>query len=305
MLIQVLWLVLAIVILYFGAELTLEASEKVGKFLGLSPLVIGLLLIGFGTSLPEFFVSQLASFRGEQGMALGNIVGSNIANLFLILGVSGLLTVLQFKSTEIKTQLIFHGVLTSLLVMILLVGELNWWNASMLGCFFGYYLYFTFGQMKNEDTDEVEDKESLSFLLLLKLIGGFVLLYAGGELLVSSGSKLAITIGISSYVISVIFIAFGTSLPELITAFLACRRKKDTDLIVGNVIGSNIFNVAFVLASLVGYQIKIKSDFKYEISVLIFAAIFLFLLSYLKKSFSKVLGVLFLAIYAGMISIWL
>ncbi|WP_081653375.1 sodium:calcium antiporter [Bacteriovorax sp. DB6_IX] len=157
MVLQVVLLALAIIMLYYGAEFALESAEKIGLALGLSPLVIGLLIVGFGTSLPEFFVSQLACLRGESPIALGNIVGSNIANLFLILGVSGVMVKLHVSRPEIKIQFILHLVLTGLLVFVLFQDRIYPWAAALFGSFFVFYLYDTFKQMlKQRHTGHME-----------------------------------------------------------------------------------------------------------------------------------------------------
>ena len=161
----------------------------------------------------------------------------------------------------------------------------------------------TYRKMKKDKVSEAVDpnREPLSLLVVGKLILGFVLLYAGGELLVKSGSELGRLLGVKEYVISAIFAAFGTSLPELITALIACWKKKDADLITGNIVGSNIFNVAFVLASLGGYQISFDRTFSFEIAVLLGASLFLLILSAMRKNFFRISGGFFLIVYAGVI----
>ena len=308
MLLQALLLLLAIVILYFGAEFALDSAEKVGRYFGLSPLVIGLLIVGFGTSLPEFFVSHLACYRGHSDIALGNIVGSNIANLFLILGGSGTVTTLFVQRREISLQFFIHIILTVILIGILYYGKLNLITVGVLVLFFGSYLWHTFHEMKKQrahlhDDDDLD--EELDLLTLGKLLLGFSLLYGGGELLVSSGSKLGEFLGISSYIISAIFIAFGTSFPELVTALIACLKKKNTDLITGNIIGSNIFNVAFVMGGLGFYDIKINQNFHVEMMLLGAAAIFLMLLPLIKRNFGRPAGILFLGSYGFVVFHWI
>ena len=308
MFIQIGLLILSIAGLYFGAEFALDAAEKIGRSFKLSPLVIGLLLIGFGTSLPEFFVSQLACFRGDTGLALGNIVGSNIANLFLILGVSGLFATLTICGS-MKKQLVFHLILTLVLIALLETVGIGLIMSAVFGTFFVIYLYLTFKEMKNVEKDEEEDQDFVDYrltpLVFIKLLIGFGLLYGAGELLVSSGSKLGAMWGVSTYVISAVFVAFGTSFPELVTAILACVRKKDTDLITGNIIGSNIFNIAFVLGSLGVYDVPKASGFIDEYICLIGASLFLLLLAFLKKSFSTKSAILFLGTYSFMIYYWI
>lgn len=310
MVLQVVLLVLAIVMLYYGAEFALESAEKIGLALGLSPLVIGLLIVGFGTSLPEFFVSQLASYRGDPGIALGNIVGSNIANLFLILGVSGLLGRLFLTSKDIKRQLYLHLALTVILGVVMLQDQIYWWGSALLLGFMAFYLFDTFKGMKQErahmaDPEKPSHKdEEVTAKDILHLFAGFVLLYGGGELLVKSGTGLALAFGISSYVISAIFVAFGTSFPELVTAIMTVKKGKNSDIITGNIIGSNIFNVAFVLGSLVFYKIKITESFLPEVSALLFAAIFLIVIALMKRAFYRIAGSIFLACYIIMVLYW-
>jgi cation:H+ antiporter len=309
MILQVLLLAVAILMLYYGAEFALESAEKIGLAFGLSPLVIGLLIVGFGTSLPEFFVSQLATLRGEPEIALGNIVGSNIANLFLILGVSGVITPLFILRSEITVQFVFHIVITALLAYFLTLPQLPWWAGLVFGVFFLIYLWDTFRLMIKKrgqlgEVDEFTEAEEVNLKDIAFLLLGFILLYFGGELLVTSGSAVAKMVGVSSYVISAVFVAFGTSFPELVTAIMACARKKNTDIITGNIIGSNIFNVAFVLGSLSFYKVPIEQNFTIEIAVLAFAAIFLIVLAVIKKNFTRWAGVLFLGIYIFAVYNW-
>lgn len=308
MTVQVVILLLSIVALYFGAELALEAAEKIGLYFGMSPLVIGLVLIGFGTSLPEFFVSQIACINNEPGIALGNIIGSNIANLFLIMGISGLLTPLFILQKGIIRQLWIHLALTATLIFVIFYLGVSPLASVVLILFFTFFLWDTFREMKKErhlraDSDE-EDVEKLEAVIFGKLIIGFVLLYFGGDYLVSSGSAVGKILGVPSYVISAVFVAFGTSFPELITALVACFKKKNTDLITGNIIGSNIFNVAFVMGSIGVYDIKIVQDFRVEMAVLSGAAIFLLALTFLKKNFNRFGGIVFLSSYVGIVYHW-
>jgi cation:H+ antiporter len=308
MLLQVLLLVISIIALYYGAEFALESAEKIGRFFGLSPLVIGLLIVGFGTSLPEFFVSQLASYRGQSPMALGNIVGSNVANLFLILGVSGLMTRLYITSDAIRSQLLVHIALTIVLTITLAQSGLIWWTALMLFGFFVFYLWNTFREMKRDRhlrEDEESEEEAIHLLTFGVLILGFALLYGGGELLVYSGTNLGQLMGVSPFVISAVFVAFGTSFPELVTAVLACVKKKNTDLITGNIIGSNVFNVSFVMMSLFPYNIQYDTTYKVELGLLIFAAFYLATLSFVKKNFNWLSGGIFLSGYFGAVYYWI
>lgn len=305
MLLQLTILFLSIVALYWGAEFSLEAAEKVGRFFGLSPLVIGLLLVGFGTSLPEFFVSQMASYKGEVDIAMGNIIGSNIANLFLVLGISGVIGTLSLQTNDIKRQVVIHLFITTTLAFIIYFVGINLISTTIFSCFFIFYLFDTFKSMKNEAFEEEGVVEKLGFGTVTRLLSGFALLYAGGDFLVSSGTALGNILGVSSYVISAILVAFGTSFPELVTAILACIKKKDSQLIVGNIIGSNIFNIAFVLGSVGFYDIKLVNQFTTELVGLFVASFILIGLVVLKKNFGRLSGLIYLCCYGAMISFWI
>lgn len=310
LLLQVAILILSIVALYFGAELALEGAEKIGIFFGLSPLVIGLILIGFGTSLPEFFVSQIACWNGEPGIALGNIIGSNIANLFLIMGISGVIAPLYILQDDIKRQLFIHLALTILLTGIVFYLGVTPLTTLILFLFFSFFLWDIFNEMKKKrrlrqvDEDDAEEIEKLELFVFGKMIVGFVLLFFGGEYLVSSGSTLGKMWGVPAYVISAVFVAFGTSFPELVTALIAAVKGKNTDLITGNIIGSNIFNVAFVMGSIGFYEVKISQSFMIEMLALGFASLFLLFLVFFKKNFGRAGGLTFLSGYGYVVYYW-
>ena len=306
MLLPAILLFTSVVILYFGAEFTLDASEKIGKKLGLSPLMIGMLLIGFGTSLPEFFVGHIAGIQGKSAIAIGSLIGSNIANMCLILGICGFMTRLDLSHKNIKEQLIFHVGLGFALWFVLTRNELSILTATPLIFLCAAYLYSLFRQLKNDKTDYTQDGNHFNpSTVFIKLLAGFGMLYLGGELLVKSGTDLCVQAGISEYIVSAIFLAFGTSFPELVTAVMTIVKKKDTDMIVGNIVGSNMFNCSFILGSLGIYDFKITENFNFEISILIFGAIGLLLLSLFKKNFYRFSGFTYLAGYMASVGYWL
>lgn len=314
MLISSFIIIAAIIVLYFGAEFTLHASEVIGRRLGLSPLVIGMVLIGFGTSLPEFFVAHIAAAKGDSGLAMGSLIGSNIANLFLILGLSGLFASLGVHGKSLREHLFIHLILGFVLVYVLNQPVLSILVCIPLLILLIVYLYFIFQDMKREKIKNLEKKLAEHHLpeekdnmavLIVKMILGFIMLYIGGELLVKGGTDLGLRLGISSYIISSIFVAFGTSFPELVTAILAAVKKKDTDLIIGNIVGSNLFNCAFILGSLGFYNFQITQDFNTEMIALVVAPLFLVLLNLFKKNFYRVSSISFLIGYGYIVSYWL
>lgn len=284
-----------------------------GKALGLSPLVIGVFLVGLGTSLPEFFVSHLGALRGSNGIALGNIIGSNLSNIFLILGITGLVSSLNVKGKDMVMQVYLHLLLTVILAILFIFDRLYFVSSLVLFTFFLYYVLQTYLDMKKHHKKGGELDKNTSFLelsnrtrlvLAVKLFFGFFLLYLGGELLVENGKAICTEFGISEFIVSAIFVAFGTSFPELVTSLLACYKKKDTDLILGNLIGSNIFNVAFVLGTMGGYNIGFDRSFKVELGFLLLAATLLIIIQRFKETFGKVEGAIFLSCYIAVVVYW-
>ena len=295
---------ISLLALYFGAEWTLEAAEKIGRFFRLSPLVIGILIVGFGTSLPEFVVSHLACLKGAFPVALGNLIGSNLANLFLVMGLASLFSSVPLLQAEVKTQLCLHLGVMFLLALVLFFLSLGILSMILFLSCFSFYLWKTLQKMEKEESPG-EKPSSFPWKTLLLLSLGLVFLYLGGRGLVDSGVWLAKLMGISSYVVSAIFLAIGTSLPELMTAIVATYKKKDASLIVGNILGSNIFNTVFVLGSLGIYKISITLNFRLEMLALGMGTFFLLALYSLKKNFNRWYGLLFLGVYFSLILKWI
>ncbi len=305
--VQAFLLLVSLATLYYGAELALGSAEKIGRYFRLSPLVIGLVIVGFGTSLPELFVSQLAAARGRGDIALGNIIGSNVANLFLILGISGVIAPLVLKTKEIFKQLIMHLVVTLILIAVMTQTTLTPISCITLLMFFALFVYMTIFKKSPEDIEKqlnTEEREQIGLQAWVKLVTGFALLYGGGELLVSSGSNLGELAGVSPFVISAIFVAFGTSFPELVTSLIAVKEGKDLDLVTGNILGSNVFNVSLVLGSLGIYDVDTSASYAVELWSLLGAALFLILLYWRGFRFHRFTGAMFLLCYVGLIAHW-
>ena len=302
MLVQGFYFIAGLVLLYFGADFTLESAERIGKSWRMSPLLIGLFIVGFGTSLPEFFVSQLAGLHGKYEMSLGNVLGSNVANIFLVLGVSALISSLKTGSKALAPQFNFHFLATVVCAFFIYMREISWVSLGVFAGVFASYFFMNFkGHKEVEDDQESLNIRTREYLLL---IIGFLMLYAGGEVLIYSGSNLGKSFGVSDFTISAILVAFGTSFPELVTSLIACRRQKDTDLIIGNIIGSNIFNLCFVLGSVGIYNFKIAENYIFEVSILLVTSVFFIVSNKLKLSLNKIVGVLFLIVYVGVSYYW-
>lgn len=309
MTIPILLLFLSFALLYYGAEFALDGSEKIGERLGMSPLLIGMLLVGIGTSLPELFVSHIAVVNNKPDIAMGGLIGSNIANIYLILGICTFLTPLAMGSDELRPQFIMHTLLYIITAPLLLMSKtFGYLGAAILLGYIFVYLVGIYKQMRKDSKTDPVNKEDLPdynyFIITLKMLIGFALLYYGGDLLVSSGTTVCKKFGISEYIISAILVAFGTSFPELVTALLAAYRKKDQDLIVGNIIGSNVFNVGLILGSLGFYKIPINMKLGQEMLFLVVVSIYFIVLNIKKAHLNKFAGVLFLFMYAKMVFYW-
>ena len=252
-----LMIVLGFVALVKGADWLVDGASAIAKRSGVSDLVIGLTVVAFGTSMPEFVVNMVSVAEGTTDLALTNILGSNIINTFVILGLTALVYPIasQKRSRDFDIPLsIIAGVLVILFVAIQLpfgetergVGRIG---GVVLLLFFCYFLYNTFRHAKDHPEDaETEEIKLIPVRRAVALIlGGFVGLVVGGELIVKSAVDIATRCGVSEAIIGLTIVALGTSLPELATSVIAAT-KHNSDIALGNVVGSNIFNVFFVLA---------------------------------------------------------
>lgn len=251
MVVNILLFVLGIIGLVKGADWFVEGASSVAKKLGVSALLIGLTVVAFGTSAPELVVNVVSSVQGSAGVALGNINGSNIANILLILGVSGIIAKrIHVSKTSVAREIPFVIASSALLALLVGIGgSLSIVDGIILvSCFAGFVLYLYQMAKKDRsilDVDITEHKMS-TWKSGLYLVIGLSALIGGGLLTVETATAIALELGISEALIGLTLVAFGTSLPELVTSVIAAR-KGETDLLVGGVVGSNIFNILLVL----------------------------------------------------------
>lgn len=247
MLVDVLLLVAGIALLYFGGEALVDGAAGLARRLGMSTLVIGLTVVAFGTSAPELAATLTATFDGAPDLGLGNVVGSNIANIGLILGLSALFLPLHTTRRFILRELPFMVGCSALLVPLIandLIGRPE--GLALLGLLVAYLatMYLT-GRVEPDESDDDDEVPSTGRALGFVALGS-VLLVAGAKLLVNGGVGIAVDLGVSERVIGLTMVAFGTSLPELASSIAAARRG-ESDLVLGNVVGSNVFNVLCIL----------------------------------------------------------
>ncbi|MDD2786222.1 MAG: calcium/sodium antiporter [Patescibacteria group bacterium] len=247
--------VIGMVLLLKGADWLVDGSSALAKRLKISDIVIGLTVVAFGTSAPEFVVNLVSSWQGHTQLAIGNILGSNIANMLLILGVAGTIYPLTVKRQTIWKEIPF-SLLAALVVWILAndvlldhagLSALSRIDGLILLCFFVIFLYYVVNVALSSKFEKADDIKSISLgksfgLTLIGLIG----LTLGGKLVVDQAVSMATALGISQSIIALTIVALGTSLPELLTSAIAAYKHK-SDIAIGNVVGSNIFNIFWVL----------------------------------------------------------
>lgn len=261
MLLNIIYLIIGLALILVGANILTDGASALAKKWGMSDLIVGLTIVAFGTSAPELVISIMSAAEGNSGIAIGNVVGSNIFNICAIIGITALVTPIKVSKGIMRTDipLVILSALV-LLVMgnnILLDGEqeniLTRTNGIILLLFFAIFMYHTFNAAKNptlNESDDDVDKSPVKEMPLLKsiiwIVGGLAGLIFGGDLFVDGASGIASAMGVSDAVIGLTIVAIGTSLPELATSVTAALKGK-TAIALGNVIGSNIFNIFLVL----------------------------------------------------------
>ncbi len=304
-LIQVVLLVLGFVMLIKGADWFVEGASKIADRFGIPQLVIGLTIVAMGTSAPEAAVSISAALKGGEAMAItiGNVVGSNILNVLIILGLTAIVIPLTVQKTTMRYELpfvIFVSVLMALLGM--LDGEISRLDGGLLWVFMIVYLAYLFiiakkGQPTEEEVKS-EKKDKMIKLIAFVLIGG-VLIVWGSDVTVNAATALAKLFGMSERLIGLTIVALGTSLPELITSVTAGLKGK-ADIAIGNIVGSNIFNILFVIGTTALIQpVVYSAAFTVDTYICIGSTILLLLCVLIQKKLSRIGGAIMLACYAG------
>ncbi|MDD3291166.1 MAG: calcium/sodium antiporter [Methanocellales archaeon] len=291
--------IIGIIFLCKGAEILVDGASKTAAELGVSPLIISLTIVAYGTSAPESFVSFLAALEGYESIAIGNVLGSCIANLLLVLGISALVRPLKVKRVIIKREMpIMLGVI-SLFMVVSIRGALNWIGGIILLVVFVLYLYLFVGLAKKETGNARENgkqKNGISKNILFIIVGTMVIIVSA-ELLVRSSIFIGNALAIPNVVLALSVVAVGTSLPELAVSSVASY-KREADISIGNLIGSNIFNITLILGvcSLV-LPIQIEMISWLATIFLIFMCLVIILMLYTGSSISRREGAVLLAAY--------
>ncbi len=246
---QIVFLALGFFLLVKGADWFVDGASGLARKLGIPQLVIGLTIVAMGTSLPEAAVSISAALRGNAEITIGNIVGSNILNILIILGVTALIATLKVADSTVRYEIPFMIVATFVLLWLGYTGgQVTWLEGVILWVLFLLYLRYLY-MMAKKGKEEEREAEQLSTAKIIGLIlAGVVMIVAGSNFAVEGASNLAKALGISQRFIGLTIVAFGTSLPELVTSVSAAR-KHNADIAIGNIVGSNIFNILFIVGT--------------------------------------------------------
>lgn len=306
MIVYVILLIIGFIILIKGADIFVDGASSVAGNFKVSKMLIGLTIVAFGTSAPEFAVSVKSLISGSGDMVLGNVIGSNILNILLILGVSSMFHPLKVKDNTVKKELPITLLMTAIFIVLLSdrlfdEGFNNTFTRSdgiVILLFFLVFVYYLIKMARNKiDSNQDEKYMSMKKAILFTILGiaGIII---GSNLVVENASSIARTMGISESMVALTIIALGTSLPELVTSVTATR-KGEYDIAIGNVVGSNIFNIGMVIGvpiALFGGIQQISINY-IDLIAMIASAFLLFIFSYNDRRISKYEGSIFLIMF--------
>ena len=305
---QVLLLIGGLALIVFGADWLVDGASGIARRFGLSEFVIGLTIVGMGTSAPEMVVSFIGAFQGNADIAIGNVVGSNIMNTLLILGVTALILPMAITPSNWKRDIPMNILITVLLIVLGLeytifhigTNGLSRWDGGILIALFIGYMILSFKGNKPDEEDSPAKQRSVWMCLLL-VVAGIAGLAFGGKLFVNNATELAHALGVSDKFIAITILAGGTSMPELATCVVAAAKKKG-QLALGNIIGSNVFNILLILG---GSALISPLSFDHityvDLGVLLVSALALLTAGFIgrKKVIDRLDGGLFLVIWAA------
>ena len=305
MVIQSIILIFGFIVLIKGADYFVDGASSIAKNLNVPDIFIGLTIVAFGTSAPEAAVSIKAMLSHNTDMVLGNIIGSNILNIVLILGIAASIAPIRVQNNTIKKEIPFLLLVSILLSVLFLDIPLQNGTTNMISrgdgivilIIFTIFIYYLIHLAKNGQSEEIEAKYTLKLAIVYSIFG-LLAIVIGGNFVVTSATNIATVLGVSQRFIALTIVALGTSLPELVTSVMAAKKGKQ-DIAIGNIIGSNIFNICFVagLPSALFGNIAPKDPIGLDLLVMVFCTIVLYLFSKSEKIVSKNEGKVFLTMF--------
>lgn len=305
MFIQIILIIVGFILLIKGADILVEGSSQIAKKLHISEIIIGLTIVSIGTSMPELFVSITSAMEGYSDMSVGNIIGSNICNLLLILGLSSIIRPVTFKK---QTKLLENpmSIIFSIIFFVIcnINDDINRTEGIFLIILFVLFLIYTITialrSQRNKTILKLEETKKISFIKnVMLIILGITILKLGGDFVVYNAKMVAITLKVSEKVIGLTIVAIGTSLPELVTSITAAI-KEDSDIAIGNIVGSNIFNMLLIIgvAALIT-PIKYNVTYNLQMVVLFIAMILMLIYPFIKpkNQLTRWKGLIFVLLY--------
>lgn len=299
-------LVIGFVLLIKGADWFVDGSASVARRLRIPTLIIGMTIVAMGTSAPELAVSTAASLKGNNSIAISNVVGSNIFNLMVVCGACALFRPLAVQPATLKKELPISILLSGLLLLLgylnMTIGRLD--GALLVLLFLGFLLWMISSARKARDDgqkeqEEKQERELPVWKCILFILGGIAAVVLGGDLVVDAASAIAESFGLSPTFIGLTIVAFGTSLPELVTS-LAAAKKGDADMALGNVIGSNIFNILLILGvAAVVSPMEVLTENLTDTVLLLGMSVIVWIFAWIKKSINRIEGIMLLLLYGA------
>ncbi len=319
--IDILLLIAGLALILVGANYLVDGASHIAKRAGLSDFIIGMTIVGIGTSTPEMVVSFASAIKGNADIAVGNVLGSNIFNTLMILGITALFSPIALTSNNIKKDIPF-SLLAAFVLCVMgcstildgtAVNAISRVNGIMLLCLFGVFMAYTIFSSTSQGGNNLPDESSGSkklpplWLSIIMVLGGLCGLVFGGDMFVNSASAIARSLGVSDAVIAVTIVAGGTSMPELASCIVAAL-KKNTDQALGNVIGSNVSNIFLILGgSATIHPLVMNGINPIDLITLMVSAllVFLFAFTFKKKSIDRIEGAILICIYVAFVTLTL
>ncbi len=299
--IQIVLLIVGFVFLIKGSDFFVDGSSSIASLLKIPTIIVGLTIVAFGTSAPEAAVSITSSLAGNNAMAVSNVIGSNLFNILMVIGVSALLGDLLMEKSVLNKDLPFLVAITVLFAAFILIG----WNITsiegiiLLAILIAYVLYLIRSSKKSKDANKVEKAKLSLPVSIIFIVVGLAGIILGGDLVVKSASSIAMALGMSETLVGLTIVAIGTSLPELVTSLTALK-KGENQIVIGNVIGSNIFNILFVLgASSAISEIPLDSSMLIDVIFMIAVTILCFIFGKTQEKYDKKEGIILVALFIG------
>jgi cation:H+ antiporter len=301
---SILFLAGGIILLYYGAAFLVKGSANIARILGVKPLIVGLTIVAFGTSMPEFMVSIFGVLQGASDISVGNIIGSNVANIGLILGTAGLIAPIVLRYHHIRQQLLILLIGSLFFCIMAYDGISRWEGWLFLLIIVIYVVYLIKSSREDEVKGELPKADNSIVRNILFTVGGIVGLVFASRGIIEGASNIAEYFGVSQMVIGMTIVAIGTSLPELAASIMA-QVKHESDISIGNVIGSNLFNMFFVgggAATIRGLEIN-TSIYTFEVPFMLLYTLLLFPIIFISKGIKRPQAIAFLLIYIVFIAV--